>query len=158
MKISKELMVLNPDERKFKGILSVEIVDKQNEIIPIEEMEKVMDTIMKRGGFIIDSHCYSDDTRILTNDGLKYFDELSKEDKIATLNSETEELEYEFPTDYQKFKYNGKIVYARCNDRGPYIDGREFDLSNMTAKLLGFSGVHEIKYRIVFYPSMEENE
>lgn len=49
-----------------------------------------------------------------------------------------------------EFKYNGKVVYARVNDRGPYIDGREFDLSAMTAKLLGFSGVNEIEYKIIY--------
>lgn len=33
---------------------------------------------------------------------------------------------------------NGNVVVARVNDRGPYIRGREFDLSMRTAQLLGF--------------------
>lgn len=32
----------------------------------------------------------------------------------------------------------GAVVVARVNDRGPYIRGREFDLSMRTAQLLGF--------------------
>lgn len=32
----------------------------------------------------------------------------------------------------------GLVVTARVNDRGPYIRGREFDLSMRTAQLLGF--------------------
>lgn len=33
---------------------------------------------------------------------------------------------------------NGSAIIARVNDRGPYIDGREFDLSMRSAQLLGF--------------------
>lgn len=50
-----------------------------------------------------------------------------------------------------KFYYKGKSVVARCNDRGPYIEGREFDLSYKTAKMLGFLdvGVDIIMYEIL---------
>lgn len=50
------MVISNEDERKFQGYLSVEVVDKQGELIPITEIEKVMDTLMKRGGFITDEH------------------------------------------------------------------------------------------------------
>lgn len=50
-----------------------------------------------------------------------------------------------------KFYYKGKTITARCNDRGPYIKGREFDLSYQTAKRLGFLkvGVDKIAYMVV---------
>ncbi|RJQ60825.1 MAG: septal ring lytic transglycosylase RlpA family protein [Stygiobacter sp.] len=32
---------------------------------------------------------------------------------------------------------NGKSIIVRINDRGPYIDGRDLDLSKGTAKTLG---------------------
>lgn len=50
-----------------------------------------------------------------------------------------------------KFYYKGKTVIARCNDRGPYIKGREFDLSYQTAKRLGFIdvGVDKIAYKVI---------
>ena len=51
---------------------------------------------------------------------------------------------------------NRRFVYARVNDRGPYWPGREFDLSAMTAKILGFSGVQEIQWRLVYVPKKED--
>jgi len=48
-----------------------------------------------------------------------------------------------------KFYYNNKAVIAHCNDRGPFKNGAEFDLSYQTTKLLGFSGVKSIKYEIL---------
>ncbi len=40
--------------------------------------------------------------------------------------------------------YNGRSVQVPVVDRGPYIAGREFDLTGATANALGFEGVHEI--------------
>lgn len=50
-----------------------------------------------------------------------------------------------------KFYYKGKSVVARCNDRGPYIKGREFDLSYRVAKRLDFLevGVDKIYYKVI---------
>ena len=51
-----KLNIVNEEDRIFKGFLSVEIVDKQGDIVPIEELEKVMTALMKRGGVITDTH------------------------------------------------------------------------------------------------------
>lgn len=48
-----------------------------------------------------------------------------------------------------KFYYNNKTVIAHCNDRGPYKNRAEFDLSYKTAKILGFSDVKPIEYEIL---------
>lgn len=50
-----------------------------------------------------------------------------------------------------EFYYKGKSVVARCNDRGPFIEGRDFDLSYQVAKRLGFLkvGVDRIVYKII---------
>lgn len=50
------LNILNPEDRVFKSYGSVEIRDSDGEIIPMDEFEKIMPTVMKRGGTIIDSH------------------------------------------------------------------------------------------------------
>lgn len=50
------LKVKNPEDRIFEGILTVEVVDKDGEVVPVEEVADTMNTLMKRGGFIIDSH------------------------------------------------------------------------------------------------------
>jgi len=48
-----------------------------------------------------------------------------------------------------KFYYNGNIIIAHCNDRGPFVKGREFDLSYKAAKILGLNGVKLLKYEIL---------
>jgi len=48
-----------------------------------------------------------------------------------------------------EFEYNGKRAVAHVADRGPYVSGREFDLGPGVVRVLGFSGVHEVRYRII---------
>lgn len=46
---------------------------------------------------------------------------------------------------------NGKSIIVRINDRGPYIEGRDLDLSFASAKALGFltQGVKNLKVEVV---------
>jgi len=48
--------------------------------------------------------CFSEDTEILTENGFKYHWEIKEDDKLATLNPETNEMFYEKPA--QKFLYD----------------------------------------------------
>lgn len=48
-----------------------------------------------------------------------------------------------------EFEYKGKRAVARVADRGPYTPGRTFDLGPGVVRVLDFSGVHEVRYRIV---------
>lgn len=48
-----------------------------------------------------------------------------------------------------EFEYNGKRAVARVVDRGPYVAGRTFDLGPGVVRVLDFSGVHEVRYRII---------
>lgn len=48
-----------------------------------------------------------------------------------------------------EFEYNGRRAVARVADRGPYTAGRVFDLGPGVVRTLGFSGVHEVRYRII---------
>jgi rare lipoprotein A (peptidoglycan hydrolase) len=48
-----------------------------------------------------------------------------------------------------EFEYNGKRAVASVEDRGPYSEGRMFDLGPGVVRALGFNGVHTVKYRIV---------
>jgi hypothetical protein len=41
-------------------------------------------------------------------------------------------------------RYGGRTVRVRVIDRGPYVGGREFDLTEATKTALGFAGVGEI--------------
>lgn len=53
--------------------------------------------------------CYSKDTKILTKNGLKFFQELDYDDEIATLNKQTFNLEYYKPKNIFEYDYNGKM-------------------------------------------------
>jgi len=48
-----------------------------------------------------------------------------------------------------EFEYNGKRAVARVTDRGPFTPGRTFDLGPGVVRVLDFSGVHEVRYRII---------
>lgn len=45
--------------------------------------------------------------------------------------------------------YKGKSVVVRVNDRGPFVKGRQLDLSRGTAKFLGCTGVCVIDMQVI---------
>lgn len=49
------------------------------------------------------------------------------------------------------FKYEDRYVFTTVTDRGPYVEGREFDLSQGAAEQLGIKekGVVEVQYMII---------
>jgi rare lipoprotein A (peptidoglycan hydrolase) len=46
------------------------------------------------------------------------------------------------------FSYAGRSLTVPVIDRGPYIAGREWDLTGATAEALGFPGLGEIQWRV----------
>jgi len=64
----------------------------------------------KVGDAIYSPGCFSEDTRVLTEDGFKYFYELDYSDKICTLNPDTREIEYHTPSKIHSYEYNGKMI------------------------------------------------
>ena len=46
------------------------------------------------------------------------------------------------------FRYGGRVVRVPVIDRGPYIDGREWDLTGATAQVLGFPGLDFIDWTV----------
>ena len=73
------LEILNDDDRIFKSWGTVEVRDKEGQMIPIDEIKKIMPTLMDRGGIITDRHSNRVVAKILnynflekeTSDGLK---------------------------------------------------------------------------------------
>jgi hypothetical protein len=47
------------------------------------------------------------------------------------------------------FTYAGRSLTVPVIDRGPYVAGREWDLTGATAEALGFPGLGEIQWRVV---------
>lgn len=45
------------------------------------------------------------------------------------------------------FRYNGRVLTVPVIDRGPYIAGREWDLTGAAAKALGFPGLGPIQWQ-----------
>ncbi len=48
-----------------------------------------------------------------------------------------------------EFEFQGKRAVAKVADRGPFTPGRDFDLGPGVVRVLGFSGVREVRYRII---------
>ena len=47
-----------------------------------------------------------------------------------------------------KFVYHGKTVVTQVIDRGPYVDGRAWDLTKAASDALGFEGVGRVRYAV----------
>jgi len=56
-----------------------------------------------------EDYCYDEKTEILTDEGWKYFCNLNKNEKVATLNPDTGEIIYQYPDDYIEFDYSGDV-------------------------------------------------
>ena len=47
-----------------------------------------------------------------------------------------------------KFIYHGQTVVTQVIDRGPYVDGRAWDLTKAASDALGFEGVGRVRYAV----------
>ena len=55
-----------------------------------------------------------------------------------------------------KICYKTRCIVATVNDRGPYIEGRDLDLSVASAEALHFTGVHPVHVTVVRIPLRNE--
>ena len=55
-------------------------------------------------------YCYDNTTEILTENGFKNISEITYSDKIATLNTSSNLLEYQYPTDIVSRDYSGDMI------------------------------------------------
>lgn len=56
-----------------------------------------------------------------------------------------------------KICYKARCILATVNDRGPYIEGRDIDLSVASAEALHFTGVHPVRVTVVSVPKRRES-
>jgi rare lipoprotein A len=47
-----------------------------------------------------------------------------------------------------KFVYHGHALVTRVIDRGPYVEGRAFDLTQAASEALAFEGVGRVRYAV----------
>ena len=57
--------------------------------------------------------CYDKETEVLTDKGWKYFKDLDKTEKVATLNIEKNQVEYHYPDKYYCYDYNGIMIHEQ---------------------------------------------
>lgn len=57
--------------------------------------------------------CFDCETEILTENGWKYFCDLTKNEKVATLNLKKNEFEWQQPIDYINQQYNGEMYHFK---------------------------------------------
>lgn len=58
-------------------------------------------------------NCYSEDTEILTEKGWKTFGKLNVDDKVATFDPNTGEIEFEKPKEIYWKRYKGKMIHFK---------------------------------------------
>src|SRR3989344_2539522 len=54
-------------------------------------------------------YCYDNETRVMTSSGWKYFDDLTYDDEIMTLNASSGEKVYSKPYEIQEFEHDGEM-------------------------------------------------
>lgn len=57
--------------------------------------------------------CHSEDTEYLTNKGWRKYSEVEESDTLATMNSETSEIEYQSPTGRHSYAYDGDLLHMK---------------------------------------------
>lgn len=71
-------------------------------------------TIVTHNAFELDWYgaCYSSDTEVLTENGWKKYEDVSKnfDEKVATYNVLTNKMEYQVPQEYHQYDYDGEMV------------------------------------------------
>ena len=72
--------------------------------------------VLKPGGHMLAfGGCYDNETEILTEKGWKYFNEVTKDDFVATLNPENEEIIYQQPLEIVKYDNYKKLYHFKTN-------------------------------------------
>ncbi|MCD6192758.1 MAG: hypothetical protein J7L26_04725 [Candidatus Aminicenantes bacterium] len=81
-----------------------------------DELKKLLTPIAEKNIGLL---CLSDDTLVLTNRGWKKYTELEVGDKVLSLNTTTERLEYKPIEAIQVFDYNGFLLnlYGKCQNQ-----------------------------------------
>lgn len=87
--------------------------------VPYEPLEHATDIYYTtkagrtyKNGCVSGFNCFSSDTKVLTDKGWLYFNELSGDEKFFTLNTKTKQPEWQKAKNYFKQWYNGEMIHA----------------------------------------------
>jgi len=84
--------------------------------------------------------CYDVKTRVMTKRGLIYFDELTINDEIMTLNQNSNKIEYQKPSHLQRYHYNGDMYQFK---------GKSYDLLVTPDHNMYLKEQHRSKYELI---------
>lgn len=90
----------------FRGYwqMLVEAIDIIKQVAPVDVIS------------VLGNHdCHDEETEALTKEGWKRYFELSKNDKIATINKYTKEVEYQHPEEVIQYNYEGEMYSIKNN-------------------------------------------
>lgn len=59
--------------------------------------------------------CHDKETKVLTSSGWKFFNDISYEDELASVDPESGNLIFEKPTNIIKYKFNGDLIIGKHN-------------------------------------------
>lgn len=94
-----------PDSRNLQFVAKLASVAPV--VLPTSiDLRPQMSPVVDQG----DLGCHDDQTEVLTQNGWKFFSELVPNDKLATVNPETQELLYEKPTQIFRYDYKGDMI------------------------------------------------
>lgn len=92
--------------RELKDAIPRELIFKVNETLMTVQL--VNGTLIACKG-ADKPDCYDEQTEVLTDDGWKRFSDLSKKERVLTLNPETKKAEWHKPTRYIEQNYDGPM-------------------------------------------------
>lgn len=91
-----------PDFRDFRFKISV-----AHELPPSVDLRLKCPPVYNQGDL---GSCHDDKTEALTIDGWKFFKEIVKTDKLASVDPETKNLIFEYPNSITSYAYNGRMI------------------------------------------------
>jgi len=90
-----------------------------------------------------EDYCYSKDTEILTENGWKLFSEILDDEKVATLNPDTDEIEYILPIKNHKFHYTGNMIKIKNKQISLMVtENHKHYFSNEKAQIFNLSNIN----------------
>jgi predicted nucleotidyltransferase len=91
--------------------------------------------------------CYAEETEFLTENGWKRYDEIKDNEKLATLNPATHEIEYQKSINRVKYKVNNEGLYIFSNQCSTFLvtDNHKLFVSRMHRTRKNFSPKYDEK-------------
>lgn len=111
-----EMILAHPELSKWKYIMTLEHDNMPQPDVLLRLLEDIelgydaVGSLYYTKGVEGRPMCFDDKTEVLTEEGWKFFEDVSFQDKVATLNKDGF-VEYHHPLDRQKYLYNGEMIH-----------------------------------------------